>query len=141
MPDSIRVICFECMTDFTVPSDCAGANVPCTKTGCGGLVAVPQNMPSVNTQRSVAVDKPLSKKGGDIPTGAAGLVLTVVFCVWIAASPGGLYSVFLGGTLGTAGLVICIIGLVKRSGSLAGVIGIFVYILGWVLNDIVFGRR
>jgi hypothetical protein len=85
-------------------------------------------------------DKPSPKKGGDIPTGAAGLVLTIIFCVWIAISPGGLYSVFLGGTLGLAGLVISIIGIAKGSGRAAGVAGILVFILGWAINTAVVGR-
>ena len=65
---------------------------------------------------------------------------TIIFCVWIAVSPGGLYSVFLGGTLGFAGLVISIIGIAKNSGRVAGVVGIIVFILGWVINTAAVGR-
>jgi hypothetical protein len=85
-------------------------------------------------------EKPSAKKSGDIPTGAVGLVLTIIFCVWIAVFPGGLYSVFLGGVLGFAGLGISIIGIAKGSGRVAGVVGILVFILGWVINTAVIGR-
>ena len=85
-------------------------------------------------------EKSSPKKSGSIPTGAVGLVFTIIFCVGIALFPGGLYSVFLGGALGFAGLVISIVGIATGSGRAAGVAGIFVFILGWVINTAVIGR-
>jgi hypothetical protein len=79
-------------------------------------------------------EKNSHKKSGSIPTGAVGLAFTIIFCFGIALSPGGPYSVFLGGALGFAGLVISIVGIATGSGRAAGLVGIFVFILGWVVN-------
>jgi hypothetical protein len=65
------------------------------------------------------------KKSGGIVSGAIGLVITIVFCVVIAVSPVGIYSVFLAGALGLTGLVICIVGIARGSVRVAGVFGIF----------------
>jgi len=79
-------------------------------------------------------EKHLPKESGSIPTGAVGLVLTVIFCVAIAVSPGGFFSVFLKGALGLVGLVISIVGIAKRSGRAAGVFGILAFILGCLMT-------
>ena len=79
-------------------------------------------------------EKSSPKKSGGIPTGAVGLVFTIIFCVAIAGSSGGLSSVFLGGALGFAGLVMSIVGIAKRSGRAVGVLGVVVFILGCLMT-------
>jgi hypothetical protein len=74
-------------------------------------------------------EKSSSKKSGGVHTGTVGLVFTIIACVGIAITPGGLYSALLGGALGFTGLVICIVGIARGSGRVAGVFGIFVFIL------------
>lgn len=142
MSAPIRLTCFECMSSFTVPSNTAGGRTTCPKDGCGANLLVPaDSRPIVRQPRGKTFDdKPPTKKGGDIPTGAVGLVLAVAFCVWIAITPGGLYAVFIGGTIGFAGLVISIFGIAKGSGRVLGVFGILAFILGWTINTLVVGR-
>jgi hypothetical protein len=79
-------------------------------------------------------DKPLPKKTAGIPIGAVGLVFTIIFCVGIAVSPNRFSSVFLNGVLGFAGLVTCVVGIAKRSGRVAGVLGIFAFLLGCLMT-------
>ena len=57
-------------------------------------------------------EKPLPKKSGSISMGAVGLVFTIIFSIRIVLSPG-VASVFLGGALGSVGLVISIVGIAK----------------------------
>jgi bacteriorhodopsin len=78
-------------------------------------------------------EKALPKKRGGIPTGAVGLILTIIFSVAIALSSGWL-SVVLGGALGLVGLVFSIVGITTRSGRVAGVFGIIVFILGCLMT-------
>jgi succinate-acetate transporter protein len=74
------------------------------------------------------------KKSGSMPLGAVGLVFTIIFCVGLVKSPAALYSVFLVAGLGFAGLVISIVGIAKGSGRVAGVFGIFFFILGGLMT-------
>jgi hypothetical protein len=79
-------------------------------------------------------EKPLPQKSGSISTGAVGLVITILFCIEIALSPVALSTVLLGGALGFAGLVISLVGIVKGSGPVAGVCGIFAFLLGCLMT-------
>jgi hypothetical protein len=85
-------------------------------------------------KRKTMSEKPSPRKRGSIPPGAVGLVLTLLFCIEIAVSPVALSSVLLGGALGLAGLVISLVGIVKGSGRVAGVCGIFVFLLGCLMT-------
>jgi hypothetical protein len=77
-------------------------------------------------------EKPLPKKSGSISMGAVGLVFTIIFSIGIVLSPG-VASVFLGGALGSVGLVISIVGIAKGSGRAAGAFGIFIFLLGCLM--------
>jgi hypothetical protein len=79
-------------------------------------------------------EEPLPKKSGGIPIGAVGLVFTVIFCVGIAVSSGGFFSVFLQCALGLAGLVASIVGIARKSGRVAGVFGVFAFLLGCLMT-------
>jgi hypothetical protein len=79
-------------------------------------------------------EKPSPQKSGSIPAGAVGLVLTLLFCFEIAVSPPALSSVLLGGALGLAGVVMSLVGVVKGSGRVAGVCGIFAFLLGCLMT-------
>jgi len=79
-------------------------------------------------------EKPSPQRSGTIPTGGVGLVFAILFCIGIAVSPVGLPWVLLGGALGFAGLVISILGIARRSGRVAGVCGIIVFILGCLMT-------
>jgi hypothetical protein len=79
-------------------------------------------------------EKPSPSKSGGIPTGAVGLLLTILFCVGIAVSPGGFFSVFLGAAVGFAGLVISVVGIARRSGRAAGVFGVLAFLLGCLMT-------
>ena len=79
-------------------------------------------------------DKAAPTKSSSIPAGTIGLALAIIFCIEIALSANGLYSVLLGGALGLAGLVISIVGIAKGSGRVAGVFGIVVFILGCLMT-------
>jgi hypothetical protein len=77
---------------------------------------------------------PSPKKSSSIPTGAVGLVLSIIFCVEIAVSPPGLSSILLASVLGFTGLVVSIVGIARGSGRAAGVFGIVVFILGCLMT-------
>jgi hypothetical protein len=62
------------------------------------------------------------------------LVLTLLFCIEIAVSPVALSSVLLGGALGLAGLVVSVVGIVQGSGRMAGVGGLFAFLLGCLMT-------
>jgi hypothetical protein len=72
-------------------------------------------------------------KTGSIPTGAIGLVLSIIFCIQVAVSPVRLTSVLLGAALGFAGLVISVVGIAKGAGRVAGVCGIAVFLVGCLM--------
>ena len=82
-------------------------------------------------------ERPSPKKSGNIPIGAIGLMFSIISCVVLVRSPAELFSVFLVGGLGFAGLVISIVGVVKGSGRVAGMLGIIVFLIGslmtWVM--------
>ena len=78
-------------------------------------------------------EKPVPKKSGSMSTGAVGLGLTLIFSLGIVLFPG-VVSVFLGGALGSVGLVVSIVGVAKRSGRVAGVFGILVFLLGCLMT-------
>lgn len=75
-----------------------------------------------------------------IPTGLAGAVLTGLFAAGILFFPGQLYSVMFGGLVGFVGLGVCIMGIVKNSGRIAGLLGVGLLIFGWAYNTLVIGR-
>jgi hypothetical protein len=77
--------------------------------------------------------KPAPKKQGGIPAGVAGLALAVAFCLVVVFSPGDLFSVLLGGAVGVASSATCVAGIAKGSGRRAGVLGVFVSALGWLM--------
>jgi hypothetical protein len=79
-------------------------------------------------------ESPLPPKSGTPSTGAIGLVFTILFCIALALAPVGLFALLLGGALGLAGLVISIIGIARKSGRAAGVVGIFVFLLGCLIT-------
>jgi hypothetical protein len=72
-------------------------------------------------------------KSGGVAPGVAGLVLTIIMCFGIAASPESLVAALFGCVLGMAGLVFSLIGIAKRSGRKSGVAGIVVFVLGSVM--------
>src|SRR5262249_35638585 len=78
-------------------------------------------------------EKP-SPTRGTIPTGVVGLAFAILFCIEIAVAPVGLSGVLLAGALGCAGLVISIAGIAKKSGRVAGVFGIFLFLLGCLMT-------
>jgi hypothetical protein len=79
-------------------------------------------------------EKPSPQKSASIATGAVGLVFTILFCIEIAISPVRLSSVVLGVALGFAGLVISLVGIARGSGRVAGVCGIFAFLLGCLMT-------
>jgi hypothetical protein len=64
--------------------------------------------------------------------GAAGLALTIISIIGIVRLPV-VAAVFLGSALGAVGLVLSIVGIVKGSGRAAGVIAIFIFLLGCLM--------
>ena len=83
---------------------------------------------------SASPQRPSPQKSAGIPSGAVGLVLTLLFCIVIAVSPVALWSVLLGGALGLAGLVVSLVGIIKGSGRVAGVCGMFAFLLGCLMT-------
>jgi hypothetical protein len=79
-------------------------------------------------------EKPSRTKAGTIPKGAIGLLLAIIFCVGIAVSPAGFLSLLLYGALGLVGLVLSIVGFIKKSGRVAAVFGILAFILGCLMT-------
>ena len=98
-----------------------------------GRAARPLNCALGHRKLPTMSEKASPKKSGSIPMGAVGLVLTILFCVEIAVSSVKLSSVLLGGALGFAGLIISLVGIAKGSGRVAGVFGIFAFLLGCLM--------
>lgn len=85
-------------------------------------------------------NNPAPKKSGDVPTGAVGMALTLIFCIWIGIFPGRDHAVFFGGVVSLVGLVISILGIAKNSGRLAGAAGVALFFVGWAINTIAVGH-
>jgi hypothetical protein len=79
-------------------------------------------------------EKPAPKNIGGLPIGTVGLLFTIIFCVGIALSTGGLYWIVLECILGLAGSVLSIVGIVKGSGRYAGIFGIVAFLLGCLMT-------
>jgi hypothetical protein len=135
--ETIRFACPGCGKSLKAPAKLAGKRAKCS---CGQEVQVPTaDSPSGPTAVAPPPAFP-EKKSVDIPTGAVGLVLAAIFFFGILIAPGEMWSVMVGGILGTAGFAIAIVGIVTGSGRIAGVAGIVLYVLGWVVNTLAIGR-
>lgn len=74
--------------------------------------------------------------------GAVGLFFSILFClammcfpIWVRLMPypGQLFLTLLGGVIGLFGLLLSVVGIVKRSRSVEGMLGIFVFIFACVM--------
>jgi hypothetical protein len=74
------------------------------------------------------------EKRGGIAPGIFGLVLTIAFCVVIAAPTESLSAVSFACAVGLAGLAFSIAGIARRRGRKSGVAGIVIFALGCLMT-------